>query len=230
MKADASGRLVRAGGALLALALTTAACSPLDDAMVAIFGRGMRTSVSFDPYENPHLPAENAVSFSSGNYPPNPDVLANLGQPRAMKPDMPPPMAPADMGPPGADHVRLLENPVEADSASLARGEELYIRNCAVCHGEDGVSATSPMVQDVPQMALMNAYDLATGNSRQYTDGYIYGMIRIGRGVMPAYGHRITHFDRWRIVNYVRQLQAEAGGPPEGGPAGDGGDAAGEGG
>jgi hypothetical protein len=42
---------------------------------------------------------------------------------------------------------------------------------------------------------------------------------------MPPYGHRITHFDRWHIVNYVRELQREAGQTPgvaveEGGAAG----------
>ncbi len=42
------------------------------------------------------------------------------------------------------------------------------------------------------------------------TDGYRYGMIRVGRGLMPSYGHQITHFDRWHVVNYVRSLQAAA--------------------
>jgi prenyltransferase beta subunit len=36
-------------------------------------------------------------------------------------------------------------------------------------------------------------------------------MIRVGRGLMPSYGARITHFDRWHVVNYVRQLQRSAG-------------------
>jgi hypothetical protein len=30
---------------------------------------------------------------------------------------------------------------------------------------------------------------------------------------MPPYGHQIAHFDRWHIVNYVRQLQRTAGTP-----------------
>jgi mono/diheme cytochrome c family protein len=44
-----------------------------------------------------------------------------------------------------------------------------------------------------------------------YSDAYIYAMIRVGRGLMPEYGSRISHFDRWHIVNYVRQLQVRAG-------------------
>jgi hypothetical protein len=36
-------------------------------------------------------------------------------------------------------------------------------------------------------------------------------MIRVGRGLMPEYGSRISHFDRWAVVNHVRRLQAQAG-------------------
>jgi hypothetical protein len=38
------------------------------------------------------------------------------------------------------------------------------------------------------------------------TDGYIFGMIRNGRGLMPPY-NRIEEMDRWDVVNYVRALQ-----------------------
>ena len=38
------------------------------------------------------------------------------------------------------------------------------------------------------------------------TDGYIYGIVRLGRGLMPSY-RRIPPSDRWAVVNYVRYLQ-----------------------
>ena len=53
------------------------------------------------------------------------------------------------------------------------------------------------------------AYNLAGETVQAYPDTYIYGMIRVGRGLMPAYGAQITNYDRWSIVNYVRQLQAD---------------------
>ena len=40
------------------------------------------------------------------------------------------------------------------------------------------------------------------------TDGYIFGMIRNGRGLMPPY-NRIEEMDRWDVVNYVRALQGK---------------------
>ena len=41
-----------------------------------------------------------------------------------------------------------------------------------------------------------------------YTDGYIFGIIRNGKGLMPSY-NRIEEPDRWDIVNYLRSLQGK---------------------
>ena len=49
-------RLVRSMVAMLALT-TLVGCKPLDDAMASVFGRSMRDSRSFDPYEHPIPPA-----------------------------------------------------------------------------------------------------------------------------------------------------------------------------
>ena len=65
--------------AALGLIAVSAACTPLDDALVAVFGRSMRSQASFDPYENPRLPAEGSVPFSAGNYPSGPFEI-NVGQ------------------------------------------------------------------------------------------------------------------------------------------------------
>ena len=44
--------------------------------------------------------------------------------------------------------------------------------------------------------------------TKDRTDGYIFGMIRNGRGLMPTY-NRIEEMDRWDVVNYVRALQGK---------------------
>ena len=204
----AVGRTLRTGAALTALLVAVGGCKPLDDAMVAIFGRSMRNSVSFDPYENPRPPDSTSVSFSSGNFPAA-EGEVNVGQPEGLATDVPP-LTPSDMNPPGSDVVNGLVNPVAADSAALARGQVMYERMCSPCHGVAGVSDESPMVQEIPGMQLMLSFNLATGNAVGYSDGYIFGMISVGRGLMPSYGHRVTYVDRWHIVNYVRELQRRA--------------------
>ena len=107
--------------------------------------------------------------------------------------------------------VENLQNPVPADQASLERGEVLFNRICAVCHGPAGVGAQASIIDTYP---LLTAYNLSGPVVAAYSDGYIYGMMRVGRGLMPPYGHQISHFDRWNIVNYIRVLQRQAGNLP----------------
>jgi hypothetical protein len=60
---------------------------------------------------------------------------------------------------------------------------------------------------------------LLTGRARGYSDGYLYSIIRYGRGVMPRYGDKVyLPVDRWAIVNHLRKLQAASPAPQE--PAG----------
>jgi hypothetical protein len=40
-------------------------------------------------------------------------------------------------------------------------------------------------------------------------------VVDVGRGMMPAYGERLTHLDRWAVVEYVRELQRRAGAVPQ---------------
>ncbi len=195
---------------LLAAALavvSTAGCKPLDDAMFAIFGRSMRDSRAFDPYENVRPAPEGSVSFSSSNFPGGPRAV-NLGEPDGV--DVVP-FAQTDMIPIGTGNavVQSLVNPFAmGDTAVLARGQVLFNRHCAVCHGTEGVGAAARIAGKHPTVA---AYNLNGPIVAGYTDQYIYGMIRVGRGLMPSYGFRVPHYDRWRIVNYVRQLQLNAG-------------------
>ena len=131
-------------GVVLLLFAATTGCTPLDDVMAGIFGRHMRDSRSFDPYENTLAPAPNSVPFAAGNITPGPGQL-NTGQPeRGVNA---PPFTQADLFQP---IVQALPNPVAATEASLTRGEELFNRMCAVCHGEEGVGAQAFIVDKYP--------------------------------------------------------------------------------
>ncbi|MEJ2538650.1 MAG: cytochrome c [Gemmatimonadota bacterium] len=191
------GRGLVLGVALLA----TGACTPMDDVMVAVFGRSMRNQVTYDPYEQPLLPADNSVPFAAANFPAERGDV-NLGQPEVQE-YLVPDFTQAQTANPQLDF--WVENPVPADEASLARGQELYNCYCIVCPGPAGIGAEAYILEKWPALAV---YNLAGETVQAYSDPYIYGMIRVGRGLMPQYGHQITHFDRWNIVNYVRQLQA----------------------
>ena len=96
-------------------------------------------------------------------------------------------------------------NPTAASDVSLERGKELFDIFCSVCHGPEGQGGGS--IEGPFPRGLIN--QLATQRARDYTDGYLFGMISAGRGLMPAY-RRTTQEERWHIVNYVRQLQQQA--------------------
>ena len=199
----AASRLV-AIAAVAVVGVGTGACTPLDDAMAAIFGRSMRDQPSFDPYEMTILPPEGTVPLAAGNYPAGHFDL-NVGQPEGST-DVPPPFSQIDMAE-RPEVVDSLTNPVPPTPESLARGEQLYERVCIVCHGPDGSGTTGYIFELHPTMAV---HPLGGDTAKGRSDGYIYGMIRVGRTLMPAYGHQIGHYDRWHVVNYVRQLQGNS--------------------
>lgn len=100
-----------------------------------------------------------------------------------------------------------LTSPIAGTDAELARGAELFGQFCTPCHGPAG-AGDGPVVgpNRIPDIPLLN---LRTVLARSYSDGYIWGLITNGRGLMPAY-RRIPAQDRWYIVAHVRRLQAEA--------------------
>lgn len=86
----------------------------------------------------------------------------------------------------------------------LARGDTLYGWYCATCHGQRGAG-------DGPVGPRLAAPSLLTERAGGYSDGYLYAMVRYGRGVMGRYGDKIWRAeDRWAVVNYVRALQGPA--------------------
>ena len=91
-------------------------------------------------------------------------------------------------------------------STIAARGDTLYQVFCAVCHGGGGAA-------DAPMSRQVGAPSLLTPRARAFSDGYLYSIIRYGRGVMPRYGDKVYRpDDRWAIVNHVRAIQAQGGG------------------
>lgn len=123
---------------------------------------------------------------------------------------------------PVADTTSELSNPLSGTEEELARGEELYGNFCLPCHGETG-EGDGPVVnadgEHPGRMPAIPTLDLTAGTAPERSDGYIWGIIENGRGLMPEYS-RIPSSDRWHIVEYVRQLQRDAGAEPQRGVAG----------
>lgn len=98
---------------------------------------------------------------------------------------------------------RKLTNPEPSDQASLEEGRKRFEIYCAPCHGPDARGHGPISTKFIPPPDLTQ--DLFKGRS----DGYIYGTIRNGGALMPAYGERLTPKQRWDVINYLRKLQGK---------------------
>jgi mono/diheme cytochrome c family protein len=111
-----------------------------------------------------------------------------------------------------------LRNPRARTAESLNHGQSLYETFCSVCHGPVGrgdgpISAGNGQTPPGPFPGIPTLVDDAR---RRLSDGWIYGVVvnaqDMGKGLMPRYGDKIRGQARWDLVNFVRQLQADAGG------------------
>ena len=107
------------------------------------------------------------------------------------------------------DSMSRLVNPNAADERSLRNGGQQFQINCSVCHGNLGAGDGPVTKFGYPPMPIGAGSNAAT----RLSDGYIFGMIRNGRGLMPPY-NRIEESDRWDLINYLRAIQANPASPP----------------
>jgi len=117
----------------------------------------------------------------------------------------PPPRSIPVEGPISIPGLGAPENPVEADDASLARGEELFAINCKMCHGPGG-EGNGPIA---PFLVNYKPANLTQSIVQDKSDGALF--LTITNGVtdrMPALNENLTVRERWDVVNYIRTLKA----------------------
>ena len=97
--------------------------------------------------------------------------------------------------------LQNLPNPVPNTPAALAEGEWLYGVYCAVCHGTTG-QGNGQIAEHYPRMP-----DLTAPTVHNYTDGWIYGIIRDGGRRMPTFGASMSGDERWTLVHFLRTFE-----------------------
>lgn len=95
--------------------------------------------------------------------------------------------------------------PVPVTAELLARGQQRYNINCAICHGAagDGKGITPKLGMTV----IADLHDIQGRKLVQAPDGQIFDTITHGKNLMGGYGANMTVADRWAVVAYVRALQ-----------------------
>lgn len=95
-------------------------------------------------------------------------------------------------------------NPVPADQVSVDRGQQLYMINCQICHGDAGKGngpISAFLIKKKPT-------DLTSDIVQQKDDGTLFLTISngSGSGLMPALNENLNVRERWDIVNFMRTL------------------------
>lgn len=85
------------------------------------------------------------------------------------------------------------------------RGAERYGIYCAPCHGGEGDGEGMLFTR-----AGVTSADLRIPRLREMPDGQLFEVISDGLGLMPPYRAQIPPADRWAIVAFIRQLQAQS--------------------
>jgi mono/diheme cytochrome c family protein len=101
--------------------------------------------------------------------------------------------------PASADAVK---NPVKPAPAGLKDAQELYQKNCVICHGPKGAS-NGPAAGSLPQKPA-NFTDAKM--MQKATDGELFWKMTTGRAPMPSWQDKLTETQRWELVNYLRKL------------------------
>jgi mono/diheme cytochrome c family protein len=170
-------------GVVAVMLLSMGGCTEIENAMASIkILNFMRESPAFDPYEAPRYAPRNSVPVASPGEKWEPTIPKTDAALRAWGDTM--------------------TNPLAMDEAVLVEGARTFQIYCAVCHGV-GAAGDGPLVG---QGKLPFANNLLLPATQERTDGYLYAIIRVGRGLMPSYA-RIPPSQRWAVVNYVRHLQ-----------------------
>jgi mono/diheme cytochrome c family protein len=96
---------------------------------------------------------------------------------------------------------KVLSNPVPVTEKSLAEGKELYEKFCTHCHGEQGAG------DGLVGVAYKGVPNYQSDALKDMNSGHVFHVITFGKGRMWAHGSQITPLERWKIVQYVHQLQ-----------------------
>lgn len=96
----------------------------------------------------------------------------------------------------------FLRNPIPPSTESIARGKQLFEKDCAVCHGAqgrgDGVAAAAlpRRPDDLSRIAPPPIFP----------DGVVAYRIINGVKMMPAFKSTLSENEIWDLLNFIRSL------------------------
>lgn len=110
--------------------------------------------------------------------------------------------------PEGYDQAGLqLVNPYNGVHASIMEDAKLmYNTNCAICHGEKG-DAKGYIVTNGKFPAPPPSY--FEDRVLNLSEGKMFHSIHYGKNLMGSYAGQLNKDERWKVVAYIKQMQAD---------------------
>ncbi|MFL5730380.1 MAG: c-type cytochrome [Cytophagaceae bacterium] len=90
-------------------------------------------------------------------------------------------------------------SPLPMDAAVLEDGKVLFSKFCQHCHGETG-DGKGPVSEKFAGVA-----NLTSGGMKARSEGYVFHVITMGKGLMASHASQLNPEERWKIARYVKQ-------------------------
>lgn len=105
-----------------------------------------------------------------------------------------------------------IQNPIKPASKKelervLADGATLYSINCEVCHGEEG-DGNGVLYNEGEGKYSAKPANLVNDEFSAAVDGRFLNAILHGKGMMQSHADKMSPSERWKVIHYIRSLQA----------------------
>jgi len=95
-----------------------------------------------------------------------------------------------------------LKNPLAGNAVATAEGKVIYNQMCVLCHGLQGKGNGEAGLSLERKPANFLALKVIN-----QTDGNIFWKITNGKAPMATYEELLNEDQRWKLVNYIRELE-----------------------
>jgi len=100
------------------------------------------------------------------------------------------------------EYSSSLVNPFVGNQKATNEGKVIFEQMCVLCHGVKGQGNGEAGLFLQPHPANFLAL-----NVKNETDGAIFWKITNGKAPMATYFELLTDDQRWKLVNYIRELE-----------------------
>jgi mono/diheme cytochrome c family protein len=96
-----------------------------------------------------------------------------------------------------------LKSPLAKSTETIAEGKVIFEKMCMHCHGKEGQG--DGQLIGTGKFPPPPAYN--GGALKDLTEGKMFHTITYGKGLMGSHASQLTKEDRWKVIQYVQELQ-----------------------